>query len=221
MSAPTGTASPPRAILTFDDGPIDDKGKDVALKSTLDALAASGIKGVFYVLGEEVQKAPELARLIAKGGHSIQSHSWSHDQLPKLGEAKLRESLQKTQDIVFQITGVRPNRLRPPYGAGWVGPKSEVLIKVAGELGLKLTAWDVDTNDWKAPRGLLDVKKMSPPRQDWKALSTRRGKPLDILMHVNQDTARDLQTFILGLKKEGWEFTVYEDTPKPSPAAVA
>jgi peptidoglycan/xylan/chitin deacetylase (PgdA/CDA1 family) len=54
---------------------------------------------------------------------------------------------------------VRPNRLRPPYGAGWVGSKNEVLIKVAAELGLKLTGWDVDTNDWKAPRGLLDSKE--------------------------------------------------------------
>jgi peptidoglycan/xylan/chitin deacetylase (PgdA/CDA1 family) len=221
MSAPTGTVSSPSVILTFDDGPIDDRGKDVALKTTLDVLGASGIKGVFYVLGEEVQKAPELARLIAKAGHSLQSHSYSHDQLPKLPEAKLRESLQKTNDLIFQVSGVRPNRLRPPYGAGWVGPKSELLIKIAGELGLKLTAWDVDTNDWKPPRGLLDSKKFSPPRQDWKALSLKRGKPLDILMHVNQDTAKDLQAFILGLQKEGWQFKLYDDTPKPPPASVA
>ena len=199
MSAPAGTASPPSAILTFDDGPIDDKGKDVALKTTLDALDAAGIKGVFYVLGEEVEKAPALAKLIAQRGHIFQSHSWSHVELPKLPEAKLRESLRKTQDIIFQIAGMRPNRLRPPYGAGWVGTKSELLIKVAEELGLKLTGWDVDTNDWKAPRGLLDAKKMSPPRPDWKAICAKRGRPLDILMHVNQDTAKDLQTFILGL----------------------
>lgn len=221
MSPPPSPAATPGLILTFDDGPIDDKGKDVALKTTLDILAASGIKGTFYALGEEVEKAPALARLIVERGHSLQSHSFSHVELPKLSEAKIRESLQRTQDVVFQATGVRPNRLRPPYGAGWVGPKSEVLIKVTAELGLKLTGWDVDTNDWKAPRGLLDSKKFEPARQDWKALSLRRARPLDILMHVNQDTAKDLQTFILGLQKEGWEFRTYEDAPKPPSTAVA
>lgn len=221
MSTPPSPAATPGLILTFDDGPIDDKGKDVALKTTLDVLGASGVRGTFYVLGEEVVKAPALAKLIVERGHSLQSHAFSHVELPKLPEAKIRESLQKTQDVIFQIAGVRPNRLRPPYGAGWVGSKSELLIKVAAELGLKLTAWDVDTNDWKAPRGLLDSKKFSPARQDWKALSLKRARPLDVLMHVNQDTAKDLQTFILGLQKDGWEFRTYEDAPKPPSTAVA
>lgn len=221
MSSSPSTAATPGLILTFDDGPLDDKGKDVALKATLDILGASGIKGTFYVLGEEVQKAPALAKLIVDRGHSLQSHAFSHVALPKLPEAKIRESLQKTQDVIFQISGVRPSRLRPPYGAGWVGLKSEVLIKVAAELGLKLTAWDVDTNDWKSPRGLLDPRKFYPARQGWKTLSIRRSRPLDVLMHVNQDTAKDLQAFILGLQKEGWEFRMYEDTPKPPSSAVA
>lgn len=221
MSSSPGSAAAPGLILTFDDGPLDDKGKDVALKTLLDVLGASGITGTFYALGEEVKKAPTLARLIVDRGHSLQSHAFSHVELPKLSEEKMRESLQKTQDVIFQITGVRPHRLRPPYGAGWVGLKSEVLIKVAAELGLKLTGWDVDTNDWKAPRGLLDSKKFYPARQDWKPFSLKRARPLDVLMHVNQDTARDLQAFILGLRKEGWEFRVYEDTPKPPSSAVA
>lgn len=221
MSSSPGTAVTPGLILTFDDGPLDDKGTDVALKTTLDVLGASGITGTFYVLGEEVKQAPALARLIIERGHSLQSHSFSHVELPKLPEAKIRESLQKAQDIIFEITGVRPHRLRPPYGAGWFAPRSEVLFKVAAELGLKLTAWDVDTNDWRAPRGLLDSKKFSPARHDWEALSLKHGRPLDILMHVRQATAKDLQTFILGLQKDGWEFRMYEDTPKPPSSAVA
>jgi hypothetical protein len=40
-------------------------------------------------------------------------------------------------------------------------------------------------------------------------------------MHVNQDTAKDLQTFILGLQKDGWEFRTYDDAPKPPSTAVA
>jgi peptidoglycan/xylan/chitin deacetylase (PgdA/CDA1 family) len=92
MSTPPSPPAAPGLILTFDDGPIDDKGKDVALKTTLDVLGASGVGGTFYVLGEEVAKAPALAKLIVERGHSLQSHAFSHVELPKLPEAKIRES---------------------------------------------------------------------------------------------------------------------------------
>jgi peptidoglycan/xylan/chitin deacetylase (PgdA/CDA1 family)/peptidoglycan hydrolase-like protein with peptidoglycan-binding domain len=210
----------PGVILTFDDGPIDDRGKDVALKGALDILEAERIQAVFYVLGEEVQKAPALVRLIAERGHILQSHAWSHVELPKLPEAQLREELKRTQELLFQVAGTRPNRLRPPFGAGWVGAKSPKLQKVAAELGLTLTGWDVDTNDWKAPRGLKAEQKFSPPRKDWKALYTKRGRALDILMHVNQDTVKELAAFIQGMRADGWEFRTYEDTPQRPPTEV-
>jgi peptidoglycan/xylan/chitin deacetylase (PgdA/CDA1 family) len=189
----------PRAILTFDDGPIDDKGKDLALKGTLDILEANQITGTFYVQGDEVEKQPALAKLIVDRGHII----------------------QKTQDLIFQVAGVRPNRLRPPFGAGFVGKKSPMLLKVATELGLQLTGWDVDTNDWKAPRGLLAQEKFDPPRKTLKDLSLKRGKPLDFLMHINQDTVKDLKAFIAGLKTEGWQFATYGDAPQKPPVSVA
>jgi peptidoglycan/xylan/chitin deacetylase (PgdA/CDA1 family) len=211
----------PCAILTFDDGPIDDKGKDLALKGALDILEANHITGVFYVLGEEVQKQPALTKLIADRGHILQSHAYNHVQLPKLPEKQLREELKKAQDLIFQVAGVRPNRLRPPFGAGLVDRKSPMLHKVAAELGLQLTGWDVDTNDWRAPRGLLAQEKFSPPRKTLKALSLKRGRPLDFLMHVNQDTVKDLKAFIAGLKKEGWEFRTYGDPPQKPPVSVA
>jgi peptidoglycan hydrolase-like protein with peptidoglycan-binding domain len=189
----------------------------VALKVLLDILDAEHIQAVFYVLGEEVLQQPALLRLIAERGHSLQSHAWSHVALPKLPEAKLREQLKRTQELLFQLVGMRPNRLRPPFGAGWVGPKSPMLQKVAAELGLQLTGWDVDTNDWKAPRGLKAEEKFSPPRKDWKALYTKRGRALDVLMHVNQDTVKELAAFIQSLKADGWEFRTYEDTPQKPP----
>ena len=211
----------PGAILTFDDGPLDDKGRDWALKTTLDILDAHRIQGVFYVLGEEAQKQPALVRLIAERGHILQSHAWSHVALPRLPEAQLCQALQRTQDVIFQAAGVRPNRLRPPYGAGWVGPKSPMLQKVATALDLQLTGWDVDTNDWKAPRGLADTRKCYPSRRRWTGLHGKQGRPLDMLMHVSQATANDLKDFILGLQAEGWEFRTYGDEPQRPSVSVA
>ncbi|QSQ19071.1 polysaccharide deacetylase family protein [Pyxidicoccus parkwayensis] len=211
----------PGVILTFDDGPLDDKGTDKALKNILDILDANRVQGVFYVLGEEVKKQPALVRLISERGHILQSHAWSHVQLPRLPEAQLRDELQRTQDLIFQTVGVRPNRLRPPYGAGFVGAKSPMLQKVATELSLQLTGWDVDTNDWKAPRGLVDTKKCEPSRSHWRGLYGKWGRPLDILMHVQQATANDLKDYISGLRAEGWELRTYGDPPQRPSVSVA
>jgi hypothetical protein len=81
--------------------------------------------------------------------------------------------------------------------------------------------WDVDTNDWKVPRGLVDTQKCYPSRGSWKGLYARKGRPLDIFMHVNPATANDLKDFIHGLQAEGWEFRAYGDPPQRPSVAIA
>lgn len=211
-----------KAILTFDDGPIGDEGSEGAsLKMILDTLKKRSAPGVFYVLGEEVKAKPTLTKSILSGGHSIQSHSWSHQRLSSLTEAELTKDLQKTQDAIASVTGKKPTRLRPPYGAGWVGPKSQELIKVAAKLNLTLTGWDVDTNDWNAKNPGLKPDFFSPVRSSWKKLYEKKQSPLDILMHVKRVTALALGDFMDGLTREGWLFTTYPEDAVQSRAAPA
>jgi peptidoglycan/xylan/chitin deacetylase (PgdA/CDA1 family) len=208
-----------KVILTFDDGPMGDETKakeGVSLNLILEELKKRGAPGVFYVLGQEVKAEPNLAKAIAKEGHSIQSHSWSHERLPSLSEEALTRDLQDTQEIITTVIGTVPDRLRPPYGAGWVGKKDEKLIKVAAKLKLTLTGWDVDTNDWKKQTTGLEPKYYQPPRQQWPQLYDKTKSPLDILMHVKMATARSLGGFMDKLTSEGWEFTTYPATQTQS-----
>ncbi|MDC0713321.1 polysaccharide deacetylase family protein [Stigmatella sp. ncwal1] len=207
-----------KAILTFDDGPIDERGKDDSLKTILETLKARSVLGVFYVLGEEVKAKPALTQSIIVDGHIIQSHSWSHQRLSKLSEMALTQDLQKTQEAIASLTGKKPTRLRPPYGDGWVGePKSKILIDVAAKLGLTLTGWDIDTNDWNSQNQGLNPNFFSPTKSSWKKLYEMKQSPLDILMHVKGVTARALGQFMDGLMREGWQFTTYpDDVAKPA-----
>jgi peptidoglycan-N-acetylglucosamine deacetylase len=79
-------------LLTFDDGPEP----ATALDTILNVLAGNQITGEFYVIGSEVQSNPGRARLIVNRGHTIQNHSWSHIDLAKASEAKVRQEVQKT-----------------------------------------------------------------------------------------------------------------------------
>jgi peptidoglycan/xylan/chitin deacetylase (PgdA/CDA1 family) len=77
-------------------------------------------------------------------GNEIANHSWSHPQLSRLSHGQIRSELQRTNDIIEEVTGVAPNNMRPPYGA-----MNNNVINVSGELGLSLIIWSVDPEDWR------------------------------------------------------------------------
>jgi peptidoglycan/xylan/chitin deacetylase (PgdA/CDA1 family) len=142
-------------LLTFDDGPEPGG----ALQTILVTLAQHGIASEFYVIGSEVKRSPQDAKSIVAHGHKIQNHSWSHINLATAPEAEVRSQIEKTQAAVKEATGITPNKVRPPYGAGgWPKKYDPELARVAASLSLKIENWDIDTEDWKAPRGIGDKK---------------------------------------------------------------
>src|SRR4051812_47757891 len=126
-------------LLTFDDGPEPAGALDVIVQ----VLGDNQIVGGFYVIGTEVKNNPGKARLIVRRGHKIQNHSWSHINLQTASEVKVRQEVQQTQQIVVQATGVRPTKLRPPYGnGGWPSKLDPEIVHVAHEFSLKIENWD-------------------------------------------------------------------------------
>lgn len=158
------------------------------------------------MLGSEVQKYPWAVRSIASRGHKVQNHSWSHINLKKASEDKVRSELERTQNIIKKVTGVKATKVRPPYGAGgWPKKYDPELAKVARSLSLTIRNWDIDTEDWKQPRGIGSTKMDMLKKQ----FIQKRGKAtLIVLMHVQQETARDLPNFIKYLKESGFTFSV-------------
>jgi len=210
-----------KAILTFDDGPIGDESSpagtgDKTLTRIINTLKTHNATGVFYVTGQEVKWRPELAKMIVEEGHIIQNHSWRHDKLSLLDKEKIKKDLKDTQEVIFKATGKTPDRIRPPYGAGWVGEQSKPLIAAARELNLKLTGWDIDTNDWDKNNSGLDPRYFVPKRNTWEKLYNDTKQPLDILMHVKSKTSVALAKFMDGLKSMKWEFTVYPESAQSS-----
>lgn len=190
-----------KIVFSFDDGPAP----VAALKSILSVLQKSGIKAEFYVLGSEVLQYPSAARLITSKGHKIQNHSWSHVNLARASEEKVQSELERTQNAIKEATEEKATKVRPPYGAGgWPGRQDPELARVAGNLSLSIHNWDIDTEDWKKPRG-IGAAKIEKIRNQ---LIQKSGKTvLTVLMHVQKETARDLPYFIEYLKDSGFTFS--------------
>jgi peptidoglycan/xylan/chitin deacetylase (PgdA/CDA1 family) len=60
-------------VLTFDDGP-----QVGTTHAILDALAAQCTKATFFTVGKMAAGLPEILRDVAKAGHTIGTHTWSH-----------------------------------------------------------------------------------------------------------------------------------------------
>jgi peptidoglycan/xylan/chitin deacetylase (PgdA/CDA1 family) len=128
--------------LTFDDGP-----HPKLTPKLLALLAARHIKVTFFLIGENVQAHPEIAKEEIAEGHEVGNHSWSHPNLRKLPEDKLRSEMQRTDDVIKSAIGHSPTLMRPPYGE--LSAAQAVLVN--REFGYKVIRWDVDPLDWKDP----------------------------------------------------------------------
>jgi peptidoglycan/xylan/chitin deacetylase (PgdA/CDA1 family) len=98
-------------VLTFDDGPDED-----ATPAVLDALDAAGARATFFLVGEQIESHPALARELADRGHDLQLHGYGHVAHDRLTPEAARRDLERGAGALREATGRQPRFYRPPYG---------------------------------------------------------------------------------------------------------
>jgi len=147
--APTGqwygrtfTGLPPgskQIALTYDDGP-----NDPHTLRLLEILAKHGVQATFFLIGRYVQQRPELAREIARAGHVIGNHTFTHPNLIFESPSQTRAELQQCAAALTEAVGEHSQLFRPPFGG-----RRPVTLRVARSLGLEPVMWNVTGMDWK------------------------------------------------------------------------
>lgn len=126
--------------LTFDDGPN--------YKTTSEILATlkeKKVKATFFVVGENVERLPNLLSQEVKDGHEIGIHTYDHKSLPKLSTEKIEEEIEKAEKTVIPAAA-KPTLFRPPGGL-----YNKTVIKIAKNLGYTVILWSIDPRDWRRP----------------------------------------------------------------------
>ena len=85
--------------LTFDDGPHPQ-----ATPLVLERLAAAEAVATFFLVGEQVERRPALAREIAAAGHRVGLHGHRHSVALRLGPRRVREDLRRGRSAVAAAT---------------------------------------------------------------------------------------------------------------------
>ncbi len=97
--------------LTFDDGP-----DPAGTQPMLDLLKSKNVRGTFYLTGRELAEHPDLGRAIARAGHEIGNHSYSHRRLVFVSPGKIADEVERT-DALIRATGYTGEiTFRPPNG---------------------------------------------------------------------------------------------------------
>jgi peptidoglycan-N-acetylglucosamine deacetylase len=130
--------SEPVVALTFDDGPDAD-----ATPAVLDALEAAGARATFFLVGEQIEAHPDIARDVIARGHEAAIHGMRHPAHPQLSDDAAREEVLRGHEAVAAL-GVEPRFYRPPYGLFGDGS-----FEACRELGLEPVYWSAWGMDWE------------------------------------------------------------------------
>lgn len=139
-------------LLTFDDGPharFTDR--------ILEELALHRTHAVFFEVGERIGRveadeslressgAAITSRVVA-AGMTIGNHSFTHPLLPRLSDEAIAGEIEKTSQLIAEITGKPPFLFRPPYGAA-----NERVLAAVEAGAMRSVLWTVDSKDWADP----------------------------------------------------------------------
>jgi peptidoglycan/xylan/chitin deacetylase (PgdA/CDA1 family) len=134
----SGRSGQPHVALTFDDGPDPE-----STPAFLDALAGAGVHATFFLLGTQLERAPELGRRLVEQGHEVAVHGWRH--VPHLLRTPwaIGADVTRTAALIESACGVRPSFWRPPNGI-----ISGAGLWAARQAGLRPVLWTADGQDW-------------------------------------------------------------------------
>lgn len=171
-------------FLTFDDGPIPE-----VTPWLLDVLDKHGVKGTFFMVGDNVRKYPELYEEVLRRGHRVGNHTMHHMQGMRT----------RTDDYISDVEEagkyIDSELFRPPHG--WMWRKQRKRLKDR----YRLVMYDLVTRDYSKRISAEDVFN-----------NVRKySRPGSIIVFHDSLKSKDKLTEALPksiewLKKEGYEF---------------
>jgi peptidoglycan-N-acetylglucosamine deacetylase len=175
--------------LTFDDGP-----NVTHTRAMLAVLRRYNVKATFFMVGEEMERHPDIVEEVRAQGHAIGFHSYRHRHVSEHTGTELLDDLHQTA-AVAQRFGIDFKLYRPPYGElSW----RRVLWCVRH--GVRIVMWSLESRD----------SFIATPEELIQQLAPGRVRDGDIIL-LHDDTAvtvTALPAAIEGLQIEGFRFGV-------------
>lgn len=181
---------PKEVVLTFDDGP-----QKFSTEMVLAALAEHCTKATFFSIGKMALGYPEIIREVAKGGHTVGTHTWSHQNLRKSKTPKDAETeIERGISAVHRAVGAP---IAPFFRFPTLQDSPEALAHLQGR-NVAMFSTDVDSFDFK----------IQPPANLVKGIISKldkKGKGILLMHDIHKNTAKALPLLLTELKANGYK----------------
>jgi peptidoglycan-N-acetylglucosamine deacetylase len=184
-----------KIALTFDDGP-----NDLHTLDLVETLDQHRVRATFFMIGQFVRERPGIAREVARAGHVIGNHTFTHPNLIFCSPAQVGLQLDDCERVLTDAVGEHSRLFRPPYGG-----RLPHVLRAARKRSLATVMWSVSSQDWSLP---------TTDRIEEQVAGHIRGGDV-VLMHDGGNhrlgtfrghTVEAANTLIRRFKDEGFEF---------------
>jgi peptidoglycan/xylan/chitin deacetylase (PgdA/CDA1 family) len=180
---------PGEVVLTYDDGPWPQR-----TMAVVNALAAHCTRAIFFPIGKHATYEPGILKQVAQRGHSVGSHTWSHQNLQGKPVDEGKREIEKGISAVAWAVGgptapfFRFPALRHP-------PE---LVTYLGERNIAIFSTDMDSFDFK-------MRKPEQVRNAVMAKLKKFGKGIVLMHDFQQATAAATADLLNDLKAGGYK----------------
>ncbi|AHB48621.1 polysaccharide deacetylase [Hyphomicrobium nitrativorans NL23] len=176
-------------VLTFDDGP-----QVRTTTAILDALEHECTKGIFFSLGKMAIGLPNILRDVARRGHTIGTHTWSHKDMRKASDQEAKDEIEKGVSAVARGAGAP---VAPFFRYPYLRDSKASLAHLAGR-NIAVFSTDVDS---------FDFRRQSPDRLVKATMErlNKRGKGILLMHDIQPRTAEAMPALLKALKAGGYK----------------
>jgi peptidoglycan/xylan/chitin deacetylase (PgdA/CDA1 family) len=187
--------------LTFDDGP--------SLETTslvLDLLRNAEVNATFFVLGEAVERHPDLLKRIVAEGHSLGIHAYRHHPFVLLSARAIQKEICRTREIICRVCPEAELTpwLRPPHGF-----KTLTLVRTARRSGCRLAAWNLDSRDYCEENAEIIARQVLDHLKPGAIILLHDGSE-------NAATVEALPGILSGMAARGWQSVLLPSLWEPA-----
>ncbi len=201
-------AAKKKIALSFDDGP--DRRWTPKI---LDILKEKKVPGIFFVIGDQANRAPDLLKREYNEGHEIGNHTWTHPAFDDISRTQVKWELNLTQRLIESTLGVKSLLFRPPFGIDHQPEYAEEVAQLPypQELGYIIVGQRIDPDDWR-----MTEDRHQRPAQEIADDVVRQGKNGNVvLLHdgggERAQTVAALPLIIDELRAKGYQFVSVSD----------
>jgi peptidoglycan-N-acetylglucosamine deacetylase len=128
--------------ITFDDGP-----NPIYTPQILDIFSEVNGKATFFMIGEQIERFPEIAKKALELGHEIGNHTFTHPKLSQLSREECFEEIKQTETLIKELVGGKSVVFRPPYL-----DFNDEIVSVLSQMGYPMIgAINMEAKDWEMP----------------------------------------------------------------------